>query len=138
MFFSRCALVVFKTTGGRSWNPPGGLKPLTPSQQRNRKKNIGITLKNLSVLKLAEANQPAVPVRLYKPLSYSRAEWMKKKLEQTRQALGWGGEAAMLGESAKAVLPALRAAREAAAAAKESGSLLPRAAQEALKQGAQR
>lgn len=40
MFFSRALLVVFKTTGGKAWNPPGGLRPLSEPQRRNRKKNI--------------------------------------------------------------------------------------------------
>eukprot|EP00967_Tisochrysis_lutea_P020349 scaffold23156_cov20-Tisochrysis_lutea.AAC.5 len=40
MFFSRALCVVFKTTGGKAWNPPTGLRPLTETQKRNRRKNI--------------------------------------------------------------------------------------------------
>ncbi|PNW72039.1 hypothetical protein CHLRE_16g684950v5 [Chlamydomonas reinhardtii] len=125
MFFSRCVMVVFKTTGGRSWNPPSGLRPLSPAQRRNRTKNLALTMKNMSILKLAEANQPEVPVRLYKPLNFSRMQWMKKKLEETRAALGWDMEARALQEQARALR--VGGGRQGAA-----GSLLPPAARAAL------
>ncbi|PNH06880.1 hypothetical protein TSOC_006705 [Tetrabaena socialis] len=117
-------MVVFKTTGGRAWNPPGGLRPLTPSQKRNRKKNVELTLKNMSVLKMAQAQQPALPVRLYKPLSFNRALWLKRKLEEARTSLGWGMDAASLQQQARAASPSLRG----------PGSLLPPAARAALAQ----
>lgn len=63
MFFTRLLQVVYKTTGGRAWNPPAGLRPLTPTQKRNRRKNVELTLRNLSVLKMAASHRPAVPVR---------------------------------------------------------------------------
>nr|8A22_AI Chain AI, mL63 [Polytomella magna]8APN_AI Chain AI, mL63 [Polytomella magna]8APO_AI Chain AI, mL63 [Polytomella magna] len=62
--------VVFKTTGGKAWNPPGGLKPLTNTQKRSRKENLQILLRNLSVLKLAAENQPEVTVNLFSPLKF--------------------------------------------------------------------
>ncbi|KAG2451289.1 hypothetical protein HYH02_003895 [Chlamydomonas schloesseri] len=130
MFFSRCLQVVFKTTGGRAWNPPSGLRPLSPSQRRNRKKNLALTMKNMSILKLAEANQPEVPVRLFKPLNFSRMQWMKKKLEETRAALGWDMEARALQEQARAL-------RVGGAGRQDAGSMLPPAARAALQSSAQ-
>lgn len=82
-------------------------------------------MKNMSILKLAEANQPEVPVRLYKPLNFSRMQWMKKKLEETRAALGWDMEARALQEQARALR--VGGGRQGAA-----GSLLPPAARAAL------
>ena len=60
-------------------------------------------MKNMSILKLAEATQPAVPVRLYKPLNFTRMMWMKKKLEETRQAFGWSMEAQALQQQAQSI-----------------------------------
>lgn len=124
MLFSNALLVVFKTTGGKAWNKPGGLKPLTSTQKRNRRKNIEQTLKNISVLKMAAAHEPAVPIRLFKPLNHWRATWMRRKLEDTKLALGWKDS------PIKAALPALGAALPRASAP----SLLPPAAQAALRQ----
>jgi hypothetical protein len=39
MFFTRSLLVVYKNTGGRLWNKPWGLPPLTKTQKRTRQKN---------------------------------------------------------------------------------------------------
>mmetsp|Transcript_11770 Transcript_11770/g.20977 ORF Transcript_11770/g.20977 Transcript_11770/m.20977 type:complete len:146 (+) Transcript_11770:173-610(+) len=89
MFFSRALLVVYKTTGGKAWNPPGGLKPLSATQQRNKKKNIEQALKNQSVLKMAAALQPEEPTRLYKPLCHWRLIWMRKKMDTAKELLGW-------------------------------------------------
>mmetsp|Transcript_1784 Transcript_1784/g.4517 ORF Transcript_1784/g.4517 Transcript_1784/m.4517 type:complete len:157 (-) Transcript_1784:192-662(-) len=89
MFFSRALCVVFKTTGGKAWNPPTGLRPLTETQKRNRRKNIEQTLKNNSVLRMAAAQQPEVPTRLYKPLSSYQLLWMRKKLDKAREILAW-------------------------------------------------
>lgn len=58
MHFTQALLVVFKTTGGKAWNKPGGLRPLSACQRRNRKRSIELTLKNMSVLKMAAANEP--------------------------------------------------------------------------------
>lgn len=60
MFFSRLLQVVYKTTGGRAWNSSGSLKPLSGSQKRRRRQNTELTLKNMSVLKMAAANEPEV------------------------------------------------------------------------------
>ncbi|EFJ45916.1 hypothetical protein VOLCADRAFT_121139 [Volvox carteri f. nagariensis] len=92
MFFSRCLFVVYKTSGGKAWNPTGELRPLSPCQIRTRKKNLGIAMKNMSVLKMAAARQPAVPVRLYKPLNFTKMVWLKKKLDEARQSLSASGE----------------------------------------------
>ena len=89
MFLSRALLVVYKTTGGRAWNPPGGLRPLTVTQKRNRQHNVELTLKNLSVLKMSAAQQPETPTRLYKPLGPWRLLWMRRKLAETRAVMGW-------------------------------------------------
>ncbi|KAF5830384.1 hypothetical protein DUNSADRAFT_14666 [Dunaliella salina] len=89
MFCSRALFVVFKTTGGKAWNPPTGLRPLTETQKRNRRKNIEQTLKNNSVLKMAAAQQPEVPTRLYKPLPNFQLLWMRKKLDKAREIIAW-------------------------------------------------
>ncbi|KAJ9530587.1 hypothetical protein QJQ45_014788, partial [Haematococcus lacustris] len=89
MFFSRAALVVFKTTGGKAWNPPGGLKPLSATQKGNRRKNVEQTLQNLSVLKMAAAQQPEVPTRLYRHLDPWKLVWMRKRLRIAQDVLGW-------------------------------------------------
>lgn len=112
MFFSRIMQVVFKTSGGKAWNPPDkngvrGLVPLSNSQKRNRKKNIEQTLKNLSILKMAELNRPHVPVRLYKPLHHWRLLWMKKRLELTKKVLGWGQGREQQEEGVRARIQAL-------------------------------
>ncbi|GIL79716.1 hypothetical protein Vretimale_12364 [Volvox reticuliferus] len=127
MFFSRCLCVVFKTSGGKAWNPTGELRPLSLPQMRTRKKNLGIAMKNLSILKMAAANQPQVPVRLYKPLNFSKMVWLKKKLEEARQALVASGEHEALQKKVRILLPVLRASDQ-------PGSLLPPAARAALAQ----
>lgn len=104
--------MVFKTSGGKAWNPPNkngvrGLVPLSSCQQRNRKKNIEQTLKNLSILKMAELNRPHVPVRLYKPLHHWRLLWMKKRLELTKKVLGWGQGREQQQEGVRARIQAL-------------------------------
>lgn len=124
MWFSTALLVVFKTTGGKAWNKPSGMKLLTSNQKRNRKKNIEQTLKNMSVLKLAAAHQPATPVRLFKPLNHWRVNWMRRKLEDTTAALGWQDS------HFKSALPAIGPVRPKVA----SHSLLPPAAQAGLRQ----
>ncbi len=98
---------------------------MSQAQQRNRRKNVALTLKNMSVLKMAEAHQPAVPVRLYKPLSFSRLQYMKKKLEQAREALGGTDRSQLLQQRARAVAGGLAG----------TASLLPAAAQAALATG---
>lgn len=89
MFFTRALMIVYKTTGGRAWNPPEGLRPLSPCQTRNRRKNAEITLKNISVLKMAAASEPEQPTRLYKPLNHWRVMLMRKKMEQSKEVLAW-------------------------------------------------
>ncbi len=42
MHFTAPLLVVFKRTGGRLWNKPWGLPPLTKTQLRTRKKEKAI------------------------------------------------------------------------------------------------
>lgn len=42
MRFTAPLLVVYKKTGGRLWNKPWGLPPLTKTQIRNRKKENNI------------------------------------------------------------------------------------------------
>lgn len=46
-------------------------------------------LKNMSVLKMAAAQEPPVPTRLYKPLNLWRLMWMRNKLEAAKTVLGW-------------------------------------------------
>jgi hypothetical protein len=70
------------------------------------------TLRNLSVLKMAEAHQPEVPTRLYKPLNHWRLLWMRKKLDQAKELLGWSSTRAQAQQDR---LPP-RNAKEAAAA----------------------
>eukprot|EP00798_Chlamydomonas_sp_ICE-L_P013500 gene13500-19359_t len=108
MFFSRLCAVVFKTTGGRAWNPPGGLKPLSKGQIRNRKSNMEQTLKNKSVLRMAAANEPAVPTRLYRPLNHWRVLWMKRKLGTTKELLGWDRPERALNEKINALSATLQ------------------------------
>lgn len=62
VFFSPVAFARFtvkKTTGGRLWNKPWGIPKLTVKQKRNQKKNAMHTRRNVEILKLAEALQPA-------------------------------------------------------------------------------
>ncbi len=87
-------------------------------------------MKNMSILKLAEANQPELPVRLYKPLSFSRMQWMKKKLDETRAALGWDMEVRALQEQARAL-------RVGGGSRQDAASLLPPAARAVLQSSAQ-
>ena len=133
MFFSRLLLVVFKTTGGRAWNPPGGLRPLSVPQKRNRRKNVELMLKNLSILKLAEAHQPHVPIRLYKSLNHSRLIWMKKKIEETRRALGWDLQQRPLAVQAQA-LAQQRQEQQGLGPGRPVPSLLPPVARAAMQQ----
>ncbi|KAG1666953.1 hypothetical protein FOA52_004236 [Chlamydomonas sp. UWO 241] len=91
MWFSRAALIVYKTTGGKRWIPKSGLPALSPTQARNRKRNAETTLKNLSVLKMAATHEPTEPTRLYKPLNHWRLMWMRTRMEASRSMLGWEG-----------------------------------------------
>lgn len=136
MFFTSLLNVVFKTTGGRAWNPPGGLRPLTLTQKRNRKKSVEQTLKNLSVLKLAAAHQPRVPVRLYKPLNHARLTWMKKRLEEARKAMGWDLQSRPLQLQARAAAQQLHQQQQSLGPGRPAAqpSLLPPSAQAALTQ----
>ena len=53
VFSTRAVMAVFKTTGGRLWNKPWGVKKLSASQRENRKKQ-GTRMKlNSEVLKQA-------------------------------------------------------------------------------------
>ena len=53
VFSTRAVMAVFKTTGGRLWNKPWGVKKLSATQRENRKKQ-GTRMKvNSEVLKLA-------------------------------------------------------------------------------------
>ncbi len=83
-------------------------------------------MKNLSVLKMAAAQQPAVPVRLYKPLNFTRMVWLKKKLDEARTTLVGAGEDQALQKRLRSLLPALRASEQ------HPQSLLPQAARAAL------
>jgi len=58
MRFTAPLLVVYKKTGGRLWNKPWGLPPLTKTQIRNRKKENNIVQQTLTALRLAAANEP--------------------------------------------------------------------------------
>eukprot|EP00955_Chlamydomonas_euryale_P101116 365325-Chlamydomonas_euryale.AAC.14 len=101
MWFSRAAMIVYKTTGGKRWIPRSGLPPLSPTQARNRRRNGETTLKNLSVLKMAAANEPEAPTRLYKPLNHWRLLWMRKRMQTSKSILGW--EDGMHGSSNRAL-----------------------------------
>lgn len=59
MFFSRPLLVVYKNTGGRLWNKPFGLPPLTKTQKRTRQKNVREVQKVVQTLKEAADAEPA-------------------------------------------------------------------------------
>lgn len=53
--------VVFKRTGGRLWNKPWGLPPLSPTQKRNRLKERRKQQAVASILKMAAAREPLKP-----------------------------------------------------------------------------
>ncbi|GAX74327.1 hypothetical protein CEUSTIGMA_g1776.t1 [Chlamydomonas eustigma] len=110
MFFSRVLCIVYKTTGGKAWNPTGELKPLTSTQRRNRRQNVEQTLKNLSILKMAAANEPIHTERtqLYKPLTTWKLLWMRKRLNETKGILSWG-ESGVQGRANRELESRLRA-----------------------------
>lgn len=91
MFFSAALLVVKSLNRGRVWNRKGYVPKPTPTQLRNRVKNRLLFLKNISVLKLAAANEPEVPTRLWKPLCHFRVVMMRRKLDEARRVLNWQG-----------------------------------------------
>lgn len=91
MFFSSALQIVFKTTGGRVWNKPWGLPRLTRTRKANRRKNMQLFNKNISVLKAAEALEPAQPVRLNGPLPHWQRKYMAKHLAKAQQLLNWKG-----------------------------------------------
>jgi hypothetical protein len=101
--------VVFKTTGGRIWNKPWGLIRLSPTRKANRRKNLALFNKNISILKAAAAAEPAEPVRLNAPLALWRQQQMAKHLGRAQQLLNWRGSP-------------VRAAAQAAAAPAARGS----------------
>jgi hypothetical protein len=91
MFFSSAVAVVFKTTGGRVWNKPWGLPRLTRTRKANRRKNLALFNKNVSVLKAAAAREPADPVRLDTPLPQWQRREMARHIERARRLLNWRG-----------------------------------------------
>jgi len=107
MFFTSALQIVYKTTGGRIWNKPWGLPRLSKTRKANRRKNLKLFNKNVSVLKAAAAQEPADPVRLNTPLPLWQRQQMAKHLEKAQQLLNWRGN----------LLPPAAAA--AAAAAKD-------------------
>jgi hypothetical protein len=91
MFFTSALQVVFKTTGGRIWNKPWGLPRLTRTRKANRRKNLALFNKNISVLKAAAAQEPAEAVRLNAPLPQWQRRYMLKQLDRAQQLLNWRG-----------------------------------------------
>ena len=83
--------VVFKTTGGRVWNKPWGLPRLSATRKANRRKNLALFNKNVSVLKAAAALEPPEPVRLDRPLPQWQQRQMAKHLGRAQQVLNWRG-----------------------------------------------
>jgi hypothetical protein len=126
MWFSRAAMIVYKTTGGKRWIPKSGLPALSPTQTRNRKRNAETTLQNLSVLKMAGAHEPTAPTRLYKPLNHWRLMWMRTRMDASRSMLGWDGanSNSALEAKLKSVSAALEAQQQQQAVA--AGSQLAR------------
>jgi hypothetical protein len=91
MFFTSALQVVFKTTGGRVWNKPWGLPRLTRTRKANRRKNLALFNKNISLLKAAAAAEPPVPVRLDRPLPQWQQREMARRLVQAQRLLNWRG-----------------------------------------------
>jgi hypothetical protein len=91
MFFTAALQVVFKTTGGRVWNKPWGLPRLTRTRKANRRKSIALFNKNISLLKAAAAAEPAVPVRLERPLPPWQRRQMARHLEKAARLINWRG-----------------------------------------------
>jgi hypothetical protein len=96
MFFSSAVAVVFKTTGGRLWNKPWGLPRLSRTRRANRRKNLALFNKNISVLRAAAAAEPEVPVRLNTPLPQWQKRHMARQLENAQRLLNWRGAADLL------------------------------------------
>jgi hypothetical protein len=103
---------VFKTTGGRIWNKPWGLPRLSATRKANRRKNLALFNRNVSVLKAAAALEPSPPVRLDRPLPDWQRRQMARHVERARQLLNWRGSL---------LPPAAAAAASAAAAADAAG-----------------
>ncbi|KAI8462634.1 MAG: hypothetical protein J3K34DRAFT_475954 [Monoraphidium minutum] len=91
MFFSSALQVVFKTTGGRVWNKPWGLPRLSATRKANRRKNLALFNKNISVLKAAAAAEPAEPFRLDAPLPQWQRQQMAAHLRRAQQLINWRG-----------------------------------------------
>ena len=89
MFFSSALSIVFKTTGGRIWNKPWGLPRLSKTRKANRRKNLALFQRNVSVLKAAAALEPADPVRLPSPLPAWQRREMTKHLARAQRLLNW-------------------------------------------------
>ena len=53
--------VVYKRTGGKLWNKPWGLPPLSKTQKRNRLESRRQQQSVVSILKLAAASEPLKP-----------------------------------------------------------------------------
>lgn len=122
MFFSSALQVVFKTTGGRVWNKPWGLPRLSKTRKANRRKNVALFRRNVSVLKAAEALEPAEPVRLPSPLPAWQRREMAKHLERAQRILNWRSSllpptAAAAAASAAAAAGAASSSSSAAASA---------------------
>lgn len=92
MFFTRALLAVLNTKGGRQWNKPWGRPRLTRTQKANRRKDQQLFQQNIQVLKAAEALQPEVPVRLFKPLPLWQQALMKRKLAEVRAIMNARGD----------------------------------------------
>lgn len=91
MFFTKCLYVVYKTTGGKAWNKPWGLKKLSRCQKRNRREDRRLIHRNLSVVKMASSLQPETPVQIYRPLADWQIKRMKTRLEEVRKQMNWEG-----------------------------------------------
>lgn len=91
MFFTSALQVVFKTTGGRIWNKPWGLPRLTRTRKANRRKNLALFNKNISVLRAAAAAEPEEPIRLNSPLPMWQQRQMAKHLQKAQKLLNWQG-----------------------------------------------
>ena len=91
MFFTTALQIVFKTTGGRIWNKPWGLPRLTRTRKANRRKNMALFNKNISILKAAAAAEPQQPIRLNTPLPEWQRRHMARQLARARRALNWQG-----------------------------------------------
>lgn len=114
---SRALLMAFtKKPGYHFAGTPYGPKRYTASRKKNRRVNRNELLANLEVLKIAAANEPEVPTRLYKNLCHWQTEEMKKQMERTRRVLGWqsssgGSTSADLAAAVQAVTLAVQQQR---------------------------